>query len=345
MLRLILWGILAAFFFSSTFVLNRLMSVQGGHWVWTAALRYGYALLLICAGFLISGRARTLGAVFRVYARHWRFWLLAGGLGFALFYAGIAFAASYAPGWVIATTWQTTILATPIVLAAFGRRVPARGIFFAALIFAGIVLVNLEHAAATSWRAVLLGGLPVLVSAFAYPAGVQLVWEARHGQSGSRRAARRLPVIADPVVDNPFARVLLLVLGSAPWWLLLIAVTQPPPPTPGQWLNSAIVALSSGIVASTLFLHARHIARTPYQLSAVDSTQSAEVIFALLGEVWLLGAALPGALGLFGAGLTVAGLVLYLLAQGKHAPPAPLPPAAPAGAGDHSLPAAKGAQQ
>jgi drug/metabolite transporter (DMT)-like permease len=321
MLRLIAWGILAAFFFSSTFVLNRVMSAQGGHWVWTASLRYGYALVFICAGFLVSGRARTLGAVFRIFARHWRFWLLAGGLGFTIFYSGIAFAASYAPGWVIATTWQTTILATPIVLAAFGRRVPVRGVLFAALIFAGIVLANLEHAASASWRAVLLGGLPVLVSAFAYPAGVQLVWEARH--RGKRAARSRLPAIADPVVDNPFARVLLLVLGSAPWWLLLIAVTRPPAPTPGQWLNSALVALSSGIIASAMFLHARHLARTPYQLSAVDSTQSAEVIFTLAAEVWLLGAALPGALGLLGAGLTVAGLVLYLLAQGRHAPPVP----------------------
>jgi drug/metabolite transporter (DMT)-like permease len=322
MLRLILWGILAAFFFSSTFVLNRLMSAQGGHWVWTASLRYGYALLFICAGFLLGGRARTLGAVFRVFARHWRFWLLAGGLGFTLFYAGIAFAASYAPGWVIATTWQTTILATPVVLAAFGRRVPVRGVLFAVLIFAGILLVNVEYAVTASWRNVLLGGLPVLVSAFAYPAGVQLVWEARH--RGNLGARSRLPAIADPVVDNPFARVLLLVLGSIPWWLLLIAVTQPPPPTPGQWLNSALVALSSGIVASALFLHARHLARTPYQLSAVDSTQSAEVLFTLAAEVLLLGAALPGWPGLLGAGLTVIGLVLYLLAQGRHAPPVSL---------------------
>ena len=44
MLRLITYGLLAAFFFSSTFVLNRAMSLGGGHWVWSAALRYGYAL-------------------------------------------------------------------------------------------------------------------------------------------------------------------------------------------------------------------------------------------------------------------------------------------------------------
>lgn len=45
MARLIIIGVLSAFFFSSTFVLNRAMSLQGGNWVWTASLRYSIARL------------------------------------------------------------------------------------------------------------------------------------------------------------------------------------------------------------------------------------------------------------------------------------------------------------
>lgn len=33
-------SILASFFFSITFVLNQLMSVEGGYWLWTAPLRF-----------------------------------------------------------------------------------------------------------------------------------------------------------------------------------------------------------------------------------------------------------------------------------------------------------------
>ena len=40
MVRLILLGLLSGAFFSSTFVLNELMSAAGGHWFWSASLRY-----------------------------------------------------------------------------------------------------------------------------------------------------------------------------------------------------------------------------------------------------------------------------------------------------------------
>jgi drug/metabolite transporter (DMT)-like permease len=313
MIRLIGYGLLAALFFSSTFVLNRAMSLDGGDWVWSAVLRYGYTLLFILLGFVLSGRGASLRAVWTVFRRHWLFWIGAGCVGYGVFYTGITFAANYAPAWVVATTWQTTILATPIVLAFFGRRVPLRGIAFTLLIFVGVVLVNYENAAQTSWQALLLGALPVLVAAFAYPLGVHMVWEAHSGNG------QRIAEIDDAVLDNPFARVLLLVLGSIPWWIGLIMLTQPPPPTNGQWVNAALVALSSGIIASALFLHARHLAATPYALAAVDSTQSAEVVFSLLGEVLLLGGLLPGVIGWLGLALTVAGMALYLLAQGRLA--------------------------
>lgn len=327
--RLLALGLLAALFFSSTFVLNRAMSLQGGHWVWSAALRYAYTLLMIAVGLLVTGRAALLGAVWRTYIAHWLYWTVAGGLGFGVFYTGITMAAAWAPGWVVATTWQVTILATPVVLLAFGRRVPLRGVLFAALIFAGIVLVNVgqllqgESAAGAS----LLGVLPVLAAAFAYPAGMQLVWEARTRSSTESRPARRwIPMLNAgelAVLDQPFARVLLLVVGSLPWWVGLWAIVRPPPPTPDQWLNTALVALLSGIVATVLFMQARHLAHSPYQLAAVDSTQAAEVLFSLAGELLLLGGALPGRLGLLGIGLTLGGLVLYLLAQGSGRAPAP----------------------
>lgn len=312
MLRLLGLGVLAALFFSSTFLLNRAMSLAGGHWVWSAALRYAWMILLLGGGLLIAGRGTLLVAAFQLLRRHWRFWLLAGSVGFGVFYAGISFAASYAPSWVVATTWQLTVLASPLVLLGYGRRVPWRGVLFTLLIFGGIILVNLGQAQAASWQQVALGALPVVLSAFAYPWGLQLVWEAG---AGGEALGGRIPHIDDPALANPFTRVLLLALGSLPFWVIVVLIAQPPPPAPDQLVNTLLVALFSGVIATSLFLAARHRAKTAYQLAAVDATQSAEVIFSVAGEALLLGGALPGTLGWAGIALTVVGLVLYLLAQ------------------------------
>lgn len=310
MVRLIYLGILSALFFSSTFVLNRAMGLAGGHWVWTASLRYGYMLLFICIWLLLTGRTVLVRESISEYKRNLPFWSAAGGIGFGVFYALLSFSSSHAPGWVVATAWQSTILASPLVLVLFGRRVPARGVLFSALVFVGIVQVVVSQAQALPLRQLMLGTLPVMGAAVAFPLGNQLVWEARYSYRGW------LPKIESPVMDDSIGRVLLLVLGSVPFWLGLILVTQPPLPTTGQLINTATVAILSGVVATSLFLHARHYATNAYQLSAVDATQGAEVLFSLLGEVVFLRGQLPGVAGIAGILLTVAGLVLYALAQG-----------------------------
>jgi drug/metabolite transporter (DMT)-like permease len=307
--RIITIGILSAFFFSSTFVLNRAMSLQGGHWVWTASLRYAYMLVMLSGWLLITGNWRVVRATLSAYRKNWCFWTIAGSIGFGMFYSLLTFSASFAPGWVVATTWQSTILATPVVLFMLGRRVPLKGMLFTTLIFIGIVLVTYEQATAASLKDIALGVLPVIAAAFAYPLGNQLVWEARHGKGGI------IPRIDAPVLDNSIARVLIMVLGSLPFWIALVLCLRPSPPTTGQWLNTAIVAVFSGVIATTLFFHARHKATSAFQLSAVDATQSTEVIFSLLGEIIFLHGAVPGVAGSLGIALSVVGLVLYVRSQ------------------------------
>lgn len=309
LLRLLLSGILAGLFFSSTFVLNRAMSLTGGHWLWSASLRYAHMTVLLVLALLVTGQRRVLAQALALFRRRWALFTLAGSVGFGLFYGLLCFSASFAPGWVIATTWQTTILASPLVLLAFGRRVPLRGVAFTGLVFGGIVLVVLEQARAAAWREVLLGAAPVVVAAFAYPLGNQLVWEARRG------GLRAVSAEDDPVLDHDLARVLLLTLGSLPFWAALLVAVRPPAPSAGQVLQTGVVALLSGVVATSLFLRARHRARSAYELAAVDATQSSEVIFAVAGELLLLHGAAPGARGSAGIALAVAGLALYVIAQ------------------------------
>lgn len=78
------------------------------------------------------------------------------------------------------------------------------------------------------------------------------------------------------------------------------------------------MAVLSGLVATTLFLMARHRAKTSSELAAVDATQASEVIFALLAELLFLGAAFPNMQALLGMGLVFVGLFLYIFFQERR---------------------------
>jgi hypothetical protein len=210
---------------------------------------------------------------------------------------------------MIATTWQTTILATPIILICFGRRVPTKGLLLIGLVFVGIVLVNIEHAVSSTAQEVIPGGVPVLIAAFPYPIGNQLVWEAR------LRGRGRIPSIRQEAVRDSFACALLLTIGSIAFWITLVLIIAPPPPSSGQLINIALVALFSGVVVTSLFPHARHLCAHPGQIAAVDATQAMEVIFSLIGEIVFLQGIFQGRIGVAGVALTTFGLTVYVRLQ------------------------------
>ena len=306
----VLIGLLASSCFSVTFIVNRAIGVAGGHWVWTAALRYAWVLLLLSLWFTAR---RELARLLRAFRAHWRFWTVAGTIGVGIFYAPLAYAPTYAPGWIVACTMQFTILATPLVLLGFGKRVRRGGLALLALIFAGIVLVNLDRRGDGPLTAQLTGVLPVLVAAFAYPLGNQLVQEARSGGRGW------IPALDDAATADATARVLLLTIGSVPFWLLVLLLPHPPLPTRQQLAGTLIVAVF-GTIGSALFLFARQMGgRDPDAIAKVDATQSSYTALTLAGEVLLLNAPLPGAMGFGGLLLVLGGLAVYTLTKGAGA--------------------------
>ena len=190
MIKLILLGLLSGAFFSSTFILNELMSAAGGHWFWSASLRYLFMWLILTAIIVMQhgfGRIRELATIFR---QHWGFWCITGSIGFGIFYTGICYAADHAAGWVVAATFMFTVVASLLVLLVFGQRFDKKFIAYALLVFFGVVLVNISegiHAAsvlgadAVPMKDMLLyGALPALVAAFSYPIGNQLVWQVSY---------------------------------------------------------------------------------------------------------------------------------------------------------------------
>ena len=97
MVALIALGLLSGLFFSSTFVLNRLMSLEGGHWVWSASLRYLFMILFLLIVIRLFQGKKTLLGVLKLFYAHWFFWSVAGSIGFGCFYALLCFSANYAP--------------------------------------------------------------------------------------------------------------------------------------------------------------------------------------------------------------------------------------------------------
>jgi drug/metabolite transporter (DMT)-like permease len=310
MLRLMLLGLAAGMFFSSTFIFNRAMSLEGGHWYWSAALRYAYMVLFLGLGIRLFKGGAYFRQVLSEFRRHWAFWIVSGSIGFGGFYALICFAADHSPGWVVATTWQMTIIASLLVLKLFGKTFSKKIWLYSAVVFIGVFLVNISQVNTANIMTLLLGATPVLLAALLYPLGNQLVWEAKRGRAG-------LPSVDAKLLDNVFAKVFLLSAGSMPFWVLLFPCTGATIPTGGQLVHVALVALFSGVIATSLFLSARNHADNASKLAAVDATQSSEVLFALAGEALFLQASLPNLTGVLGMLVTCAGLIAFVSHEHK----------------------------
>ncbi|KAB7886105.1 DMT family transporter [Poseidonibacter ostreae] len=311
MFKLIVLGILSGAFFSTTFVLNELMSVQGGHWLYSATLRYFFMILFLAIILLFQGGIKRLTDIVKLFKQNYLFWTISGTIGFGFFYALICFAADFSPGWVIAASWQFTIVATLFVLLFFGKSFPKKIWFFSSLIFIGVCLVNLSHIDNFELSTLIYGGIPVLLASFCYPLGNQLIWESQNGSS------TKVPHIKSSLLKNSFNKVMLLCLGSIPFWLILLLIIQPSAPSSSQVLNSSLVALFSGVFATTIFLYARGIAKDSNEIAAVDATQASEVIFAMLGGFLLFGTISLSSFSIIGLVLIMLGLFLFIKYQNK----------------------------
>lgn len=295
-------GILASLFFAVTFVLNRQMQVGGGHWIWSSSLRFYYMAPLL---FLLMVPRRRYLVVFSEIRRNPQAWFLWSTVGFGVFYAGITMAASYGPSWLIAATWQVTIVAGALLTPLFYRkadsgsmvrhRLPVKQLVVSVFILTGIALVQARDAAAAPADGALGGMALVLVAAFAYPLG-----------------NRKMMAVVPPGFGT-MERVFGMTLCSLPFWLVLsvAGLAAGARPTAGQFMQTFVVAVFSGVVATILFFRATELVRDNVrELAAVESTQAGEVVFSLLGGVLVFRDDLPSPVALLGIAVVVAGIFL-----------------------------------
>jgi hypothetical protein len=315
-MRPIILGIFAAFFFAFTFILNRSMDLAGGSWIWSATLRYVFMIPFLLVIVLARKNLLPLFKEMKKYPGHWVLWSF---IGFGLFYAPLCFSAAYAPGWLIAATWQITIISGALLSPLFYEtvttkagqiskrgKIPYKGLGMSLIILLGIILMQIQQTGNLSKLAIILGIVPVVIASFAYPLGNRKMMDLCGG---------RLDV---------FQRVLGMTLASMPFWLVLACYGLLTKRTPSmdQAFQSGLVAISSGVIATVLFFQATDLVRGNMQkLAAVEATQSMEVLFALLGEVWLLKAALPDPVSWAGILLVMGGMILHSYITNKNSLP------------------------
>lgn len=305
-LRPIFLGISAAFFFAFTFILNQAMDISGGSWIWSASLRYIFMIpFLIC---IVALRGNLKG-VFQELKASPGSWLLWSFVGFGLFYAPLCFAAAYSPGWLIAGTWQITIISGTLLTPLFFEtvhtghgplkvrgKIPYKGLIMSLIILLGIILMQLEYSKHVSLNNILLGVIPVLIASFAYPLGNRKMMDNCMGRL------------------DAYQRVLGMTLASLPVWILLsiYGLFSVGMPSVSQTLQSGLVAICSGVIATVLFFKATDLVRGNMQrLASVEATQSMEVLFTLIGELIFLSIPNPSVLSWFGMFVVIIGMVLH----------------------------------
>ena len=303
-------ALLAALFFTCTYVLNRAAVTGGGHWAWAAALRYLITLPMMLAVMPWQG---GVAPVWRAIREHPAPWLLWSGIGFVLFYLCLCFAAASGPSWLVAGTFQLTVIAGMLCAPFLYRRgdararIPLPALLAGGVIVAGVLLMQFGHGGGRLDRSAWIALAMVAISAFAYPLG-------------NRGLLLHLERVG--VELNATQRVFGLTLASQPLWWAVAAVTYadagPPPFAMG--LFAAGVALGAGVIATVLFFRATGMVRNdPTALAAAEAMQGAEILFAtLIGALWL-GEAWPQGRALWGAMLVIVGIVAFSIVAARAA--------------------------
>lgn len=295
MKKAFLLGITSSFFFATTFLLNRSMHLGGGNWIWSGSLRYFFALPMIA--LLVKNRYGfiKIHTLIRTNPMEWLLW---STIGFGFFYAPLCFASDHGESWMIASTWQLTIVMGILLTPFFHQKIPCKNLSASCIIFFGVLLLQAKHLQNLEFYPTLMVLIPILIGAISYPLGNRKMMHLCKNQLST------------------IERVYGMLLCSIPFWIVLSlpAIFTTGLPSTSQTIQAFGAALFSGVIATVLFFQATDsVKENQKNLALIESTQSGEVIFSLLGGIFLLGDAVPDMLGLIGIILIIGGMILNSL--------------------------------
>jgi drug/metabolite transporter (DMT)-like permease len=181
------------------------------------------------------------------------------------------------------------------------HKMAPHAMFFSLIILSGVAIMQINQAASMTFKEVLSGTVPVIIAAFAYPLGNRMMMK-----------------ITDGKLDG-FQRTLGMTLASTPFWIVLAIIGFFISGTPSnqQMEQTFLVALTSGVIATSMFFKATDKAKNNQGLlAAVEATQAGEVLFAIIGEVILLNGSLPDIYSIIGIALVIIGMILHSVKSG-----------------------------
>ncbi|GAB3101536.1 multidrug resistance efflux transporter family protein [Lysobacter terrae] len=301
-------ALLSALFFTCTYVLNRAAATSGGHWAWTATLRYLITLPIMLAVMPWQGGMKPVWRAIRTHPGPWLLW---SSVGFVLFYLLLSYAAASGPSWLVAGTFQLTVIAgmlcAPFLYRDARARIPLPALAAGVVVIGGVLLMQIGHSGGRLDRDAWFALVAVAISAFAYPLG-------------NRGLLLHLERVG--VELNATQRVFGMTLASQPLWWLVAAFAfagTGAPPADQVWL-AAGVALGAGVIATVLFFQATGMVRNdPTALAAAEAMQAAEILFAtFIGALWLH-EAWPRGSALWGALLVITGIVCFSIVAARAA--------------------------
>ncbi|EOP48965.1 hypothetical protein IKQ_05339 [Bacillus cereus VDM053] len=171
-----------------------------------------------------------------------------------------------------------------------------KGMSMSLIILLGIFLMQMEQAKSLAVKEIMLGIIPVIVASFAYPLGNRKMMEV----CGDRLDA--------------YQRVLGMTLASLPFCFLLslYGLFTAGIPSKEQTMQSILVAICSGVIATILFFKATDMVKGDMQqLATVEATQSMEVLFDIIGELILLHSSFPSILSWGGMFVIMLGMIAH----------------------------------
>ncbi|MEI3606000.1 multidrug resistance efflux transporter family protein [Pseudogracilibacillus sp. SE30717A] len=294
-MRPILIGLLGALFFSLVFILNRAMELAGGSWIWSASLRFYFMLPIL---ILFVGR-KQVAPVLHHLKRYPVQWFVWSTIGFGIFYASLTYATIYAPGWLVAGTFQLNIVIGSLLVPFINktnRSIPVQSVLISLIIIFGVFMMQIEHANQVPLTSVVFTIIPLIVAAVSYPV-----------------ANRKMMQVVDGELTTT-QRILGMTIASLPFWIILsvYGVFTYGAPSQSQIWQTFIVALFAGVFATQLYFYATELVRHDnYKLAGVESTVTGAVVFSLIGELLFLNTPLPKLTSFIGIGLVVSGIIFH----------------------------------
>ena len=298
-------GLLSSMFFSATFVVTKLMGTGGISWDWTASLRFILALPFLFLIVFFRGEVKSLLKAIKKDFLKWMLWGNLSGIGF---YILLTMSSNFAPSWLVASSWQITIIAGLLLSPLFyvpviinnktelkRGQIPVKRLIISSFILIGVIIMQLNEAKTMSISSILKGFIPVAISAFLYPLGNRKLMEVCGDKINSFQRSLGVTLVSMPIA------IILVIIGGANNGMI----------SGIDFVQALILALFSGVIATITFFFATTKAKHNLSLlAAVESTQAGMVVFTVLGSIIFLHGSFPKGLSLIGIIIIIIGMIV-----------------------------------